>query len=177
MEAGRGLGRVHVITGPGKGKTTAAFGIALRAAGHGLKVCVIQFMKTGLTTGETVAIRRIREIQVYQFGTGRFVDPKNITEDDRRRAQEAIDQAKAFLEKGGCDVLILDEINLASYYGLVDREAILSMIRSRKPGIEVVLTGRNAPQEFMDLADYVSSIDNRKHPFKEGVRARQGIEW
>jgi cob(I)alamin adenosyltransferase len=177
MESGKSLGRVHVITGPGKGKTTAAFGLALRAAGHGLRVQVIQFMKTGMTTGELLAVKRIREIQVHQFGTGRFLDPKKVADEDRRFAGDAMVLVRSFLEKGGCDVLILDEINVAANYGLVERGEVLSILKSRKPGIEVILTGRNAPQEFVDYADYVSYIDSRKHPFKEGLKAREGIEW
>jgi len=171
------LGRVHVLTGPGKGKTTAAFGLALRAAGHDLRVCVVQFMKTGMTTGETIAAERIREIQIFQFGTGKFVDPKKITEDDCRCAREALECAKSLLNKGSCDMLILDEINVAAHYGLVEVSAVLAVLKARREGVEVVLSGRDAPQEFIDIADYVSYIDSRKHPFKEGQKARQGIEW
>jgi cob(I)alamin adenosyltransferase len=174
---GKDLGRVHVITGPGKGKTTAAFGVALRAAGHGFRVCVIQFMKTGMTTGELLAAKQIREIQVRQFGTGKFVDPEKITDDDRKCAQSAMEHAGSLLEKGGCDVLILDEVNVAADLGLVDPAAVLDVLKSRKAGVEVILSGRNAPKEFKDYADYVSYIDNRKHPFKKGLKARQGIEW
>jgi cob(I)alamin adenosyltransferase len=174
---GKDLGRVHILTGPGKGKTTAAFGLALRAAGHGLRVCIVQFMKTGMTTGETIAAKRIREIQVLQFGTGKFVDPKNITDDDRRCAHEALECAKSLIDKDSCDVLVLDEVNMAVHYGLVDAPAVLNMLKSRKHGVEVVLSGRNAPQEFIDIADYVSYIDSRKHPFEKGQKARQGIEW
>jgi cob(I)alamin adenosyltransferase len=110
MESGKGLGRVHVITGPGKGKTTAAFGLALRAAGHGLKVCVIQFLKTGMTSGEVVALERIDEIQVHQFGTGKFVNPKELTEDDRKRSSDALAFARRLLTGDDCDLLILDEV-------------------------------------------------------------------
>lgn len=174
---GNDLGRVHLLTGPGKGKTTGAFGLALRAAGHGLRVCIIQFMKTGMTTGESVAVRRIREIQVHQFGTGRFVDSKKITDGDRRFASDAFALMKSHLSEPECDLLILDEINLAVSFKLIDPEEVLDALRSRRPGIEVVLTGRNAPQEFIDYADYVSYVDDRKHPFREGLKAREGIEW
>jgi len=174
---GNDLGRVHLLTGPGKGKTTGAFGLALRAAGHGLRVCIIQFMKTGMTTGESVAVRRIREIQVHQFGTGRFVDPKKITDGDRRSASDAFALMKSHLSEPECDLLILDEINLAVSFKLIDPDEVLDALRSRRPGIEVVLTGRNAPQEFIDYADYVSYVDDRKHPFREGLKAREGIEW
>lgn len=172
-----GFGKVHVITGPGKGKTTAAFGMALRAAGHGLRVCIVQFLKTGMTTGEVVAVRRIREIQVHQFGTGRFVDPKNPSEEDRRLAGEALAFAKHQLEKRACDMLILDEVNTALSFGLIDKAMLEDLIASRGEGVELVLTGRNADDSVIALADYVSFVENRKHPFKEGLRARLGIEY
>jgi len=171
------LGRIHVLTGPGKGKTTAAFGLALRAAGHGLRVCIVQFMKTGMTTGETIAAKRLGEIQVHQFGTGKFVDPKNITDGDRRCASEALEFARTMAGKDACDLLILDEVNMAVDYGLLDLPALLTLLKSRGEGVEVVLSGRNAPKELIDIADYVSYIDNRKHPFGKGQKARQGIEW
>ena len=100
VEMPEGLGRVHVITGPGKGKTTAAFGLALRAAGHGLRVCIVQFMKSGEETGEVVAAKRIRGISVYQYGTGKFVEKDRITEDDREYAAEALAMAGNILEEG-----------------------------------------------------------------------------
>ncbi len=173
----KNLGKVHVITGPGKGKTTAAFGLALRAAGHGLRVCVVQFMKTGMTTGEFIAAKQLKNIEIAQFGTGKFVDPKRITKADRRCAEDAIVHARKLLEGGQCDLVILDEVNLAVSFGLVDPTDVLKILNGRKKGIEVVLSGRNAPQEFIDLADYVSYIDNRKHPFEAGTKAREGIEW
>lgn len=173
----RTLGKVHVVTGPGKGKTTAAFGLALRAAGHGLRVCIVQFMKSGMTTGEVLAVQRVPNIQVHQYGTGRFVDPKKLTQGDRRCAKEAMACVRELLEKGSCDVLIMDEVNLASSFGLLDSADVVAMLKSRKPGIEVVLTGRSAPKEFVDYADYVSYVDDRKHPFKEGGQAREGVEW
>jgi len=172
-----GLGKVHVITGPGKGKTTAAFGMALRAAGHGLRVCVVQFLKTGMMTGEVIAVKRIREIQVHQFGTGRFVDPRNPSDEDKRLAAEALAFARRRLEERACDMLVLDEVNTAVSFGLIDKASLEELVRSRGEGVELVLTGRNADDSVMALADYVSFIDNRKHPFKKGVRARQGIEW
>jgi len=171
------LGKVHVVTGPGKGKTTAAFGLALRAAGHGLRVCVIQFMKSGMTTGEALAVKSFPKIRVYQYGTGRFVDPKKPTGDDIRCAGEAMNHAKQILEGDECDVLILDELNPAAAYHVVDPAEVLEMLRSRNRGIEVVLTGRGAPQEFVEYADYVSYIDDKKHPLRKGVKAREGVEW
>jgi cob(I)alamin adenosyltransferase len=168
---------VHVITGPGKGKTTAAFGLAMRAAGHGLRVCIIQFMKTGEVTGEVLAAKRLGGIEVAQFGTGRFVDERHVTDEDRKCALDALYRAKMVISGGQCDLLVLDEVNVAVSFGLVSAQGVLDMIKSRPREMEVVLTGRNAPQEFLDYADYVSVVESKKHPFASGVQARKGIEW
>ncbi len=177
MSGDEGLGKVHVITGAGKGKTTAAFGLAMRAAGHGLKVCVIQFLKTGDTTGEALYAKKAGGIEVAQFGTGRFVDPKHIAAEDRSCARDALRLARDILAEGDCSLLVLDEVNVAVSFGLVSSDEVLSLLRSRRAGTEVVLTGRNAPIEFVEYADYVSIIESRKNPFEEGHAARKGIEW
>jgi cob(I)alamin adenosyltransferase len=168
---------VHVITGPGKGKTTAAFGMALRALGQGFRVCIVQFMKTGEATGEVLASKRLPGLTVRQFGTGNFIDSKNWTDADRSCATDAIRFVRKELESGNCDVLVLDEVNPAVYFGLLDANDVLSLIDSKKGQVEIVLTGRNAPKEFIDRADYVSFIEEAKHPFKTGTLARKGIEW
>ncbi len=177
MTSGEGLGKVHVITGPGKGKTTAAFGLAMRAAGHGYRVCVIQFLKTGETTGELLAARHLDNVEVVQFGTGRFIRPGEPTEDDVGAARAALAAAGERLAKRSCQLLIMDEVNVAVSFGLIDAEEVLRVVRSRPEGTEVVLTGRSAPAEFMDYADYVSVIEGRKHPYEGGTKARKGIEW
>jgi len=177
MSGSEGLGKVHLITGAGKGKTTAAFGLAMRAAGHGLKVCVVQFLKTGETTGEVLYAKKAGGIEIAQFGTGRFVDPKHITAEDRSCARDALRQARNILTKGDCSMLVLDEVNVAVSFGLVSSEEVLSLLRSRKEGTEVVLTGRNAPIELIEYADYVSIIESGKNPFDDGHAARKGIEW
>ena len=112
------LGRVHVITGPGKGKTTSAFGLAMRAAGHGLRVCIVQFMKTGEITGEVLAAEQLKKVRVAQFGTGRFVGGSGPTDDDRKSAQKAMAHARTQAVGGKCDLLVLDEINVAAFFGL-----------------------------------------------------------
>jgi len=173
----QGLGKVHVITGPGKGKTTAAFGLALRASGHGVRTSIIQFMKSGETTGEIIAAKRLKGVEVHQFGTGRFVNTKNPSEEDRTCARNALECARSVLEKGRCDLLILDEANFAASIGLVDPEEVLGTLKSRPEGVEVVLTGRDAPIEFIEYADYVSIIESKKHPHDKGLDARKGIEW
>lgn len=176
-----GLGKVHVITGPGKGKTTAAFGLAMRASGHGLNVCVVQFMKTGDTTGEVVAANRLKGVHVVQFGTGRWIDLRNVTDDDRAAANSAMSRVEEILtghERGHhCDMAILDEVNVAVAFGLVDLKQLMKVLQSRTKGIEVVLTGRNAPKELIEYADYVSVIQSTKHPYDKGSPARKGVEW
>lgn len=172
-----GLGKVHVITGPGKGKTTAAFGLALRAAGHGIKVCIVQFMKMGEMTGEAISSRKVPGIELVQFGTGRFVDPRNPSPEDIKCAHDALEHARRVLSEGRCGVLILDEVNVAVSSGLLQAREVIDSIKTLGKGVEVVLTGRNAPIEFIDYADYVSVIDSWKHPFEKGTRSRKGIEW
>ena len=171
------LGKIHIITGRGKGKTTAAFGLAMRAAGHGLQVCIIQFMKTGETTGEAVSARRLKGIELVQFGTGRFVDPEHIDEADRAAARDALEYLRKRVSAGGCDILILDEVNVAAAFGLVRAGDVLKIIRMRGKGVEVIMTGREAPEEFIRAADYVSSIEDTKHPFTKGLKSRKGVEW
>lgn len=177
MAASNELGRVHVITGPGKGKTTAAFGLALRAAGHGLRVCIVQFMKSGEVTGELLAARKLPGIEVSQFGTGRFIGPGGPTEDDRARARDGLVFVEGVLKARGCDLLVLDEMNTAVHFGLLTAEQVLAVLGSRGEGVEVVLTGRDAPAEFVRYADYVSDVGSVKHPYEKGTKARKGIEW
>lgn len=171
------LGKVHVITGSGKGKTTAAFGLAMRASGHGLRVCIVQFMKTGETTGEILSARRLNNIDVVQFGTGGFVDSKHIANEDKERAREGLAHAKRILSDGSCQLVILDEVNTVVYFGLLSADDVMDALESRERSVEVVLTGRNAPIEFIEYADYVSIIESKKHPFDDGLGAREGIEW
>lgn len=177
MADGGELGKVHVITGPGKGKTTAAFGLAMRAAGHGYRICVVQFMKTGETTGEVIAARRIEEMEVLQFGTGRFIRSEGPGDDDLRAARDALSAARDRLSGGACRMVVLDEVNVAVSLGLLSASEVLEAVSSRASGTEVVLTGRDAPAEFVEAADYVSVIESVKHPFERGARARKGVEW
>lgn len=177
MAAVSNLGKVHVITGSGRGKTTAAFGLALRAAGHGLKVCIVQFMKTAEATGEVIAAGRLKGIEIFQFGTGKFTEQGKVSKEERDCARQGMELAGRMLAEKRCQVLILDEINLAVSFGLVGIEEVLRLLDMGKGTVEIVLTGRNAPDEFIQRADYVSIIENRKHPFDKGLRARKGIEW
>lgn len=173
---------VHVYTGNGKGKTTAALGLAMRAAGHGLKVEIIQFMKEARVYGEYKAIEKLgfegrAGITIVQFGTGMFVDKGSVSEDDKKRAGEGMAHAGRVLNGGKADVLILDEVNVAMDYGILEKEEIKKFIEKYRSDSELVLTGRGCPVELVRLADYVTEMKEVKHPFNEGVKGREGIEF
>jgi cob(I)alamin adenosyltransferase len=176
MENTRALGLLHVYTGQGKGKSSAAFGLALRAWGHGLRVCVIQFMKSTEYSGEYKAVKKLKNIELRQFGTGRFL-LEEISSQDVEMARDGMDFAREILTSGQFDVVILDELNVAMHFGLVDLDAVLEMIDARRPGVEVVVTGRKAPPELVERADYVTEMVEVKHPLSRGIQARKGIEY
>jgi cob(I)alamin adenosyltransferase len=168
-------GYIHVYTGDGKGKTTAALGLALRAAGAGLRVRLIQFLKSG-EYSEIKALRQITPpIRIEQFGTGRFVRGKP-TAADRDLAAKGLDAAREALGGSECDVVILDEINVAGALGMVGEQDLLAVLQARNPDVEVVLTGRRAPAAWRAAADLVTVMQADRHYFATGVTARTGIE-
>jgi cob(I)alamin adenosyltransferase len=161
---------IHVYTGNGKGKTTAAFGLALRALGNGMKVFIVQFMKGG-ESGEVRAIKRFENVSILLSGTGRFLPPAK--EEDYEKAREGLEAAKEAIKT--YDMVILDEINVAVHFGLIEVEELLDIIR--KAECEVVLTGRYADRRLIEVADYVTIFQELKHPYMKGVKARKGIEF
>lgn len=171
------LGLMHVYTGEGKGKTTAALGLAMRAWGHGLRVCIIQFMKVGEDYGEIVALRKMEGIDVMQFGSDHLVTMETVRQEDRDLATRALEYARSVLCCADYDVVILDEINVAMFFELVGAEDVIDVVRSRREGTEVVLTGRNAPKAVLDEADLITRMVAEKHPYDEGVIARKGVEY
>ena len=173
---GNELGLLHVYTGEGKGKTTAALGLALRAWGHGLRVCVVQFMKRGEDYGEIRALRRM-EVDVFQFGSGRLIIKGGHCQEDLDCACRALEFARLVLASGEYDLVVLDEVNVAIYFGLVDCADVLAALRARTPGVEVICTGRNAPDELLEEADLVTVMTVKKHPYDDGLAARKGIEY
>jgi len=169
-------GCVQIYTGNGKGKTTAALGLALRAVGRGLKVCVFQFIKGGSRYGEHLAAEKLAPLMtIIQTGRPGWVNTKDITE-DRHIAQEALTQAEELLTSGLYDIFICDEINGAVGFGLIDVEQVLGLISCKPEKTELVLTGRNAHQRVIDAADLVTEMMEIKHYYKAGVPARTGIE-
>jgi cob(I)alamin adenosyltransferase len=173
-------GLVVIITGYGKGKTTAALGMALRACGHGLRVCIIQFMKGDLYAGEWDGVKKLEcEIELTATGKG-FCgirgNPYPFAE-HRANAQEAMALAREKMESGRFDLLILDEINNALHLKLVDLEQVLDLLR-RKPSLQhLVLTGRDAHPEVVEAADTVSEVREIKHAFRKNIEPQPGIDY
>jgi cob(I)alamin adenosyltransferase len=175
-EKGLIVGLVQVYTGVGKGKTTAALGLALRACGHGLKVHMIQFMKGDIDYGELKACESLPNFSIVQFGRPDFVEKEDPAKQDIEFAQKALEYAKDVVHKGEYDIVILDELNVAIDFQLVDLEEVINLIDSKPEHMEIIITGRNAHEKIIERADYVTSMENVKHPYDRGQKARNGIE-
>lgn len=172
-----GKGYVHVYTGNGKGKTTAALGLAFRAMGHGLKTYIGQFMK-GQHYGELDAARIVPEyITIEQYGKNTFIHIKNPPDPvDVHMAQEGLEKAKSAIMCGKYDIIILDEITTAHYFHLISLEEMLEFIEAKPEGIELIFTGRYAPKELINHADLVTEMTEVKHYYQKDIQARDGIE-
>ncbi len=169
-------GLVQVYTGDGKGKTTAAIGLAVRAVGRDLKVYMGQFMKSG-DYGEQITLKKMKDnIHIEQFGSGRFQFEKEPPQEEVDEAEKGIQKIKKMMISGEYDLVIADEICVAHHFGLLDLDKILHLIDERPEKVELVLTGRKAPEELIERADLVTEMKEVKHPYKEGVEARVGIE-
>ena len=196
-------GLVHVYTGTGKGKTTSSLGLALRAVGHNLKVVMIQFMKSG-DTGELFAVEKyvpnikiiqcgkeaLDEKQMKIFGFEKKEEERHenkLTEDEvyvflpdeeeKEAARRGLELAKRVILGGETDLVILDEVNCIMDKKLIDVQDMLDLIKQKPRHVELILTGRGAPQEIIEVADYVSEIKRVKHPYDRGILARKGIEY
>lgn len=172
-------GLVMVYTGDGKGKTTAALGLALRQIGWGRRVLFIQFMKgQGNVYGERIAAERhLPFLEIEQHGRDQFVDLSRPDPVDIEMARNALRRAREALDSGKYGMVVLDEINVAAHAGLVPVEDVLFLVKSRPPHVDVVLTGRYAPESIVEAADMVSEVREVKHHYRKGVAARRGIEY
>lgn len=170
-------GLVQVLTGNGRGKTTAALGTVLRALGQGFKVHIIQFMKGTYPYGEQKTLSRLDKVTVSRFGKIDFVDPHNIQDDEREEARRALAAAREAMLSGEYDMVVLDEVIIASGWGLVPVEDVLELIKDKPRSVELILTGRYADPRLIEAADLVTEMVEVKHPFQRGIRARQGCEY
>lgn len=171
------LGKIHVYTGPGQGKTQAALGLAMRALGHGYKVIVIQFMK-GKDSGENLIQKKLSPLyEIYHFGRKKFVEKGKVDKQDVKLAKNALDFALEVAKKKKPDILILDEINVAIDFKLLDVKEVIDFLDKVPKGIEIVLTGRGMAKEIKEKADLVTVMQKVKHYFDKGVQAREGIEY
>lgn len=197
MDVIKELGLVQVYTGEGKGKTTAALGLAMRAVGHGFRVHIIQFLKGRNYAGEIFTTQKLApNLTIAQFGRGCrisaliqqgfkkcmgcgdcFIKDRGVDREDGGYVNMAMTQAWDFINNRNCDILILDEIGNAMRYGLVTSGQLLEMIKAKPADMELILTGRGIPQEIMDAADLVTEMKMVKHPYKNGVSSRRGIEY
>lgn len=172
-------GLIHIYTGEGKGKTTSAIGQGIRSAGNGLSVYMVQFLKSD-DTGELKILNSIDNFEVFRFERPRGFF-WTLSEAEKLSLQEDIDNALEFISSvigsGSCDVLILDEVMGAISNNLIDSDKLRCLLENKPSGMEIILTGRNAPENLVEIADYVSDITPIKHPFQKGIPARKGIEY
>lgn len=170
--------RLLIFTGDGKGKTTAALGMALRAAGHGCPVAIVQFVKSDATTGEIAAIGRLPGVEIVQCGRGFLArSPKTEIDEHRQAALEALAIVREALASGRYRLVILDEVCVALRARLIESSAVIEVLSHATPGVCVVLTGRGAPAELLELADTVTEMRCVKHGYQQGIPAQQGVEY
>jgi cob(I)alamin adenosyltransferase len=175
--ADKQIGIIIVNTGNGKGKSSSGFGMAVRAMGHGMKVGVVQFIKGAMQTGEEMFLRRFpEEVSFHSMGEGYTWETQN-RERDIEKAELAWEQAKRFLADPEVGLVVLDELNIALKYRYLDVNAVIADLLERPAMQHVVITGRGAPQELIDVADTVTEMNVVKHAFKAGIGAQAGTEW
>ena len=176
-EARMGKGLLIVNTGDGKGKTTAALGLALRAMGQGLKVCMIQFLKGSWKYGELESAKRFEDLLEWHVRGRGFTWQSGNIEEDKRVAREAWDFARSVIAQNRHQMVILDELTYLITYGVLDCADVVSCLANRPPDMHVVVTGRGAAPELVAIADLVTEMSLVKHPFEQGVKAQKGIEF
>ena len=170
-------GLVEIFTGSGKGKTSAALGVVMRAVGHGLRVHIVFFMKGGYPYGERNIMAHLPNVSFQSFGHEHFVDPHNVKAEEKEQARQALKAAREAMASGKFDLVILDEVNVASSWKLIEVEDVLRLIEEKPKNVELILTGRYADERLIDVADLVTEMVEIKHPFDKGIKARQGFDY
>lgn len=168
-------GYIQLYTGNGKGKTTAALGLALRAAGNGMRIFIAQFVK-GMHYAELESIKRIPEIELKQYGLDCFIEHKP-TQNDIEAARKGLAEMAEIIVQNKYNLVILDEVCIALYYHLFETEELISILKTKPCNMEIVLTGRYAPLELIEIADLVTEMTEIKHYYHNGIEARKGIEF
>ena len=170
-------GLVYIFTGDGKGKTSAATGVVLRALGHGMRVHITYFMKGDYPYGERAILSKLPNVIMASFGGAEFVDPTNIKPEEIEQAKLALATAREAMLSGNYDLVVLDEVNVAVAFKLVELDEVIKLIEDKPKNVELILTGRKAHTELVKLADLVTEMLKIKHPYDEGVLARKGIDY
>ncbi len=174
---GERIGLIQVYTGSGKGKTTAALGLALRAAGRGMRTYIGQFLK-GTRCGELEGVGLLApHVTLEQYGLAGWVQGGTVTPEQRAAAEAGLVRAREALLSGEYDIVVLDEVNVAIHLGVLSQDQVLGLMALKPPQVELVLTGRGAPQGVLDRADLVTEMREVRHPFHRGIPARPGIEF
>jgi len=170
-------GLVEIFTGDGKGKTSAALGVALRALGHGLRVHIVFFMKGDFPYGEQKILSEISNCTVERFGFQDFVDPASIRPEEKEEARKALEAGRKAMLSRKYDIVILDEGNVAVAWKLIDVDDVIKLIHDKPKNVELVLTGRYADPKLVKLADLVTDMVKVKHPYDKGILSRKGIDY
>ncbi|CAK8723781.1 Corrinoid adenosyltransferase [Candidatus Electrothrix laxa] len=170
-------GLILIFTGHGKGKTTAALGMTMRAAGHGMKTCFIQFIKGSWKYGEMEALARFKEeVDFYVTGRG-FTWKSDDLEKDKEAAREAWEKAKEAIRSGEYHTVVLDEFTYLLSYGMIDKEEALEVFRRKPRDLHICITGRDVVEELIEIADLVTEMQPVKHPYQQGIKAQKGVEF
>jgi cob(I)alamin adenosyltransferase len=173
---------LQIYTGDGKGKTTASLGLILRAVACGMKVAYVQFDKGGKHYSERkIFAERFPEVDLFSTGLDRMEDNERfrfgVTEEDKQEGERGLQIASEIIKQGKYDLVVLDELNIACSLGIIDENQALEIIKSAPKNLEIVLTGRNAPKSFIELADLVTEMKMNKHYIQQGIKARYGLDY
>ncbi len=172
-----GPGLVQIFTGDGKGKTSAALGTVIRALGHGLRVYIIFFMKGDYDYGERKILKQLDGVTLESYGSDSFVYPDRVKPEQIAQAVKALEAARSAMLSGKYDLVVLDEINLAATFKLIQVEDILRLVQEKPRNVELILTGRRADTRLVQAADMVTEMVKIKHPYDRGIHSRVGIEY
>ncbi len=170
-------GLVYIFTGDGKGKTSAALGVVLRALGHGMRVHITYFMKGDYPYGERAILSKLPNVTMASFGSREFINPANIKPEEIEQTKLALATAREAIFSGNYDLVVLDEVNIAVAWKLVELDEVVKLISDKPQNVELILTGRRADTKLVQLADLVTEMLKIKHPYDEGVLARKGIDY